>query len=368
MGTMGQSLKKILNNAKAAVEFCFRIVRGRDYLTLSQYVLKINKHKDVDAILHEASHCLKDILDYELFGFALLKGNFMDLWIDPEGYSEEITSYVQHDFGSQKIDYELHFFAKDSASERHNADIVTINSIISYKIIIGSNVARLYILPKRRMLSHHDVIINTIINSISIALEKNINIQQLENAATIDPLTRCYNRRALGTYLDNAVAYARRNNNDLTVIMFDMDNFKTINDIHGHLVGDAVLKEVAAVIPAMVRKSDYFVRYGGEEFLLVLPDTSLCNAVQLAHKIRQAIALHPIKVGELSLTVSASFGVGSLDDKLDCKILLEEADERLYEAKAMGKNTVVPSFLPCFAEQKFVTNNFTRKCALAQMA
>lgn len=365
---MKYSIKKILHNAKTAVEIGFRIVRGIDYLTLSQYVLKINKHKEVDAILHEASHCLKDILDYELFAFALLKGNSMDLWIDPQAHSEQFSAYVQQDFGSQKIDYTMRYFEEKSTIKRHNADAVDINSIISYKVIDGNQVARLYILPKKRMLSHHDIIINTIINSVSIALEKNISIQQLENAATIDPLTKCYNRRALETFLENAAAYARRNNNDLAVIMFDMDNFKVINDIHGHLAGDAVLKEVAALIPTMVRKSDYFVRYGGEEFLLVLPDTSLYNAVQLAHKIRQAISSHPIKVGELSLTVSASFGVGSLEDKQDCESLLEEADDKLYEAKAMGKNTVVPGLLPCFADKKFVANNLTRKCAQAQMA
>ncbi len=365
---MNHSIKKLLNNAKMAVEFWYRIVRGFDYQTLSQYILKINTHKEVDAILYEVSHCLKDILDYELFGFALLKGSSMDLWIDPRVYSEEFSAFVQRDFNSQKIDYTMRYFENKTPEERHINDIIDTNNIISYKVIEGIYSARLYISPKRRMLYHHDAIIGTIINSISIALEKNLSIKQLESAAAIDPLTSCYNRRALGTFLDNAVAYARRYKNDLSVIMFDMDNFKGINDVHGHLAGDAVLKEMATVIRAMVRKSDYFVRYGGEEFLLVLPDTPLYHAVQLAHKLRQAISEHLVKVGDTNLTVSASLGVGSLDDKQDSESLLQEADERLYQAKANGKNTVVPSLLPCFADRKFVAGNFARKCTLAQMA
>ena len=365
---MSYSIKKLLNNAKTAVELGYRIVRGIDYQTLSQYILNINKHKEVDAILHEVSHCLKDILNYELFGFVLKKGSSTDLWIDPRVYSEEFSNFVHRDFGGQKTDYIMRYFEKKTSEERHNIDVIDVNSIISYKIIEGNYSARLYISPKRKMLYHHDAIIGTIIKSISIAMEKNINIQQLENAAAIDPLTSCYNRRALSTFLENAAAYARRYKNDLSVIMFDMDNFKEINDVHGHLAGDVVLKEIAALIPTLVRKSDYFVRYGGEEFLLVLPDTSLYHAVQLADKLRQAVSEHPIKIGDTNLIVSASFGVGSLENKRDCESLLQEADERLYKAKAMGKNTVVPSLLPCFGDKKFVAGSFARKCSLAQLA
>lgn len=368
MGTMSYSIRRLLNNAKTAVELGYRIVRGIDYQTLSQYILNINKHKEVDAILHEVSHCLKDILNYELFGFALMKGNSTDLWIDPRVYSEEFSTFVQRDFGGQKTDYTMRYFEKKTSEKRHNIDVIDVNSIISYKIIEGNYSARLYISPKRKMLYHHDAIIGTIINSISIALEKNLSIQQLENAAAIDPLTSCYNRRALSTVLENAAAYARRYKNDLSVIMFDMDNFKEINDVHGHLAGDTVLREIATLIPTLVRKSDYFVRYGGEEFLLVLPDTSLYHAVQLADKLRQAVSEHPIKVGDTNLIVSASFGVGSLENKQDCESLLQEADERLYKAKAMGKNIVVPSLLPCFADRKFVAGSFARKCTLAQLA
>ncbi len=80
---MSRNLKSMLQSAISNLEFGYRIIRGIDYATLSQYILKINKHRDIDAILKEVSHCLKDILDYELFGFALKISNSVDLWIDP---------------------------------------------------------------------------------------------------------------------------------------------------------------------------------------------------------------------------------------------------------------------------------------------
>jgi diguanylate cyclase (GGDEF)-like protein len=125
--------------------------------------------------------------------------------------------------------------------------------------------------------------------------------------------------------------------------------------VYGHLAGDAVLKAVSGLIPSVVRKSDYLARYGGEEFVLVLPNSTLYNAVQIAHKLRKLIENHPVVFEGKSISLSASFGVASLENKEDGGSLLQEADERLYTAKALGKNTVVPSLLPCFADKHFVS-------------
>ncbi len=145
---------------------------------------------------------------------------------------------------------------------------------------------------------HHDNIISTIISSISIALEKNLSIQRLESEAAIDPLTKCYNRRSLDRFIQRDIAHAQRYGTDLSVIMFDLDNFKKINDLYGHQAGDEVLKSISILIPSLIRKSDYLARYGGEEFTLVLPDTPLYNAVTLAEKVRKAIMAHAIERGE----------------------------------------------------------------------
>lgn len=354
---MPYTVEKLLRNTLTALEIGYRVVRGIDYQTMSQYILKINQHKDIDSILHEVSRCFKDILDYELLGFFLKDDNSSDFWVDPRLYSDRFSEFVARDLNCQNIDFNAHYFENNPATDCRNFDAKDINKLISYKIIDGTSVARLYILPGRKMLHYHEAIISTIISSISIALEKNLNIKQLENAAAIDPLTNCYNRRALSTFIENDIAYTQRYGNSLSIIMLDMDDFKVINDRYGHQAGDTVLKEITSLLPSLMRKSDYLARYGGEEFVLVLPDTPLYNAVQLAEKLRKAIERYTIDLGDRkSIAITASFGVACLENKRDGNSLMREADERLYQAKSMGKNTVVPSLLPCFADRRFVTN------------
>lgn len=351
---MRYSLKRMIQNAVTLMELGYRVVRGVDYQTLSQYILKINKHRDIDAILLEVSQCLKEILDYELFGFAMKNGNTLELWIDPRMYNARLRDYVVQDHKGQNIDCVVHNFEAGTTEHRHISDVSDINNLISYRVIDGAYSAKMYILPRKKMLYHHDAIVNMIINSISIALEKNLSIQQLENAAAVDPLTHCYNRRALDTFIENDIAFSKRHGVEMSIILLDIDNFKSINDHFGHQAGDEVLREIAALIPQHVRKSDYIARYGGEEFIVVLPDSTLYNAVQIAHKVRKLIERHTIRYNGSKISVTASFGVASLEQKHDHVELFHEADERLYQSKAMGKNLVVPSLMPCFADRSFV--------------
>jgi diguanylate cyclase (GGDEF)-like protein len=366
---MVNPIKNFINQALTTAALGYKIIRGIDYQTLSLYILKINEKKDMDSILLEVSKCLKDILDYELFGFVLKNGNATDVWIDPRVYTTPFVDYVAVDIGGQKNDYKLHYFDKKMVEIRHNNDAIDIKSLISYKVIDNKYVSKLYILPKRTMMAHHDTIINTIISSISIALEKNLNIKNLENAAAIDPLTNCYNRRALSGFIESDIAFAQRHRANLSVIMVDLDDFKEINDQYGHLAGDEVLRSVSAALHESVRKSDYLARFGGEEFLLVLPDTSLDNAVLLAHKLRKRISEITVRMNGEIVRTTASFGVAALENKADHVSLFQEADERLYKAKSVGKNNVVPSLLPCFADRHFISQGHARACAgAAQVA
>ena len=340
---MKKEIKKIVKRVAAALDLVNKFRRGIDYGLLSQYILRINQHRDIDKILCEVSRCLKDILDHELFGFGLKKGNSLDLWINHPICRRQFNHLAAHDFDGQNIDINLHCFEGKTNEESHNYDTIDLNSLIAVNVMDEPHSARLYFMPKKRRRAHHDMIINTIVRSMSIALENSLNIKQLENAAAIDPLTNCYNRRALNTFIERDIAYAQRYGNDLSVIMLDMDNFKEINDEHGHDAGDAVLKNISTLVPSLVRKSDYLARYGGEEFVLVLPDTPLYNAVSLAEKLRKKFEGLSITAGKKAFRVTASFGVACLRDGSDSNGLLREADERVYQAKAMGKNTVVPA-------------------------
>ena len=339
---MRQSLNNIVGKCMAAVTLGYKIARGVDYRTLSQYILKINQYKDINAILYEVSRCLKDILDYELFGFVLKNEEQVELWVDPRAHGQAFVDLVAREGLGQKNDCIVHYFEPQHQKKSQHPDAIDMESLISYEVMEGDSRSRLYLLPRKKILAYHDSIIQTIISSIRIALENSLCIQELENAAALDPLTNCYNRRALTSFIESDIAYARRNQHDLSAIMFDLDDFKAVNDLHGHYAGDRVLKDICALVSTMVRKSDYLARYGGEEFVLVLPDTSLHHAVNLAEKLRRKVSRHATTLGGKEIPVTASFGVASLRSDMDSSGLLREADQRLYQAKASGKNNVFP--------------------------
>ncbi len=357
--------QKVVKEAASILKLGFKIARGSDYKTLSKYILKINQYSNIDDMLNEASKCLKDILDYELFGFVIKNEDAMDVWLKPQAHTQPFINLLRREFSGQNIVCTVHRFDEETIDDCHNNDDIDIDNVISYTVIENDFISRLYISPKRKILYNHDSIVGTIISSISIALEKILSIKQLENAATIDPLTTCYNRRALDSFIASDIFYAQRYGTDLSVIMIDIDNFKSVNDLYGHQAGDAVLKDICTLLPSLVRKSDYLARYGGEEFVLVLPDTTLFSAVHLAEKLRSKIAMHSIDLGSRRIAITASFGVASLENKPDGISLLREADDKLYKAKAIGKNCVVPSLPPCVADTTFALKERMYKYANA---
>jgi diguanylate cyclase (GGDEF)-like protein len=159
-----------------------------------------------------------------------------------------------------------------------------------------------------------------------------------------DTLTRAHNRRYLVERLASELAYARRHKTPLALILFDIDHFKRVNDTYGHLAGDEVLREVAALISRLIRTEDVFARYGGEEFVVLARGIEHENAVRFAERIRSAV--HRLEVaqekGVLQVTISA--GVSSIAEIPDANrspdTLFRLADERLYRAKSGGRNRV----------------------------
>jgi diguanylate cyclase (GGDEF)-like protein len=171
--------------------------------------------------------------------------------------------------------------------------------------------------------------------------------QVLTNLSVRDPLTGCYNRRHLNAaLLDGELARARRYRLNLSLIMCDLDSFKAINDTHGHHAGDELLRCFAALLQAMTRDAiDTVVRYGGEEFLIILPETSLEGAVELAERVRAAFAARRVECGGAVLATTASFGVVGADlariRALAPQDMIAAADELMYEAKRAGRNRVI---------------------------
>ncbi len=166
----------------------------------------------------------------------------------------------------------------------------------------------------------------------------------LREQATYDALTGAYNRAAIMANLDREMNRARRGGMPVTVLMTDVDHFKDINDTFGHLVGDSVLVEICNRIGDGLRQYDSVGRYGGEEFLVVLPGCTVIDAANLAERLRRSIGSGVVNTGEGGVSASASFGVATFDatdnPELTRDALLKMADDCLYQAKRTGRNRV----------------------------
>jgi two-component system cell cycle response regulator len=163
--------------------------------------------------------------------------------------------------------------------------------------------------------------------------------EEIYRVMTVDGLTGAYNKRYLMETLDREAARSRRYGRDLSLVMFDIDRFKGINDAHGHLGGDVVLSAVCQAIMAETREEDVLARYGGEEFAVLLPETDLEQALVLAEKLRAIVAAAELVVDDERVPVTISLGVACLAPELETvEDLLRRADERLYEAKRAGRN------------------------------
>lgn len=161
---------------------------------------------------------------------------------------------------------------------------------------------------------------------------------QLKVLATTDQLTGLMNRRYLNGILDHEVIRMARYDKKFSVILMDVDHFKFVNDRHGHQAGDDVLVQISGILAGNVRAVDIVGRWGGEEFLVICPETTLDGATILAEQIRQRIEQHDFAI---PTTMSASFGVAACQPGMTAVALIKAVDDALYRAKTMGKNRVV---------------------------
>jgi diguanylate cyclase (GGDEF)-like protein len=167
--------------------------------------------------------------------------------------------------------------------------------------------------------------------------------RRLYESSTRDGLTRLYNRKYFTERLTAEVAYSRRHKVKLAVLLLDLDDFKQVNDTHGHLAGDMVLRLVSAQMQRLLRVEDLVARYGGEEFIVLARSTGKTEAVRLAERIRESIAELEIPIADRSIKVTFSMGLAALPDVAPeggPNELIALADARLYKAKADGKNRV----------------------------
>jgi two-component system, cell cycle response regulator len=185
-------------------------------------------------------------------------------------------------------------------------------------------------------------LLTTLTISIAAALSNSARIAEAEQLSLTDDLTRLRNARYLRQFLVNEIKRARRYRSNVSALFLDLDDFKQINDLHGHLAGSHALMEVAAVVLPSVRDTDCVVRYGGDEFVLILTETGIDDAIQVAERIRAKIETHQFTGGRrLKFSLTASFGISAFPiHALSPQQLIASADHAMYQAKAAGKNCV----------------------------
>jgi len=166
--------------------------------------------------------------------------------------------------------------------------------------------------------------------------------EEIYRLTTIDGLTQIYNKRYFVETLEREIGRAQRYGRDLSLIMFDIDHFKTVNDTFGHLAGDFVLKQLASVIKSRIRREDVLARYGGEEFAIILPEIDHYNSMHFADKIRKLTEKASFKFEDTEIPVTVSVGVATLGrDVNDGLEFIKCADDALYGAKNQGRNRVI---------------------------
>ena len=269
------------------------------------------------------------------------KGFSKDLW---EGFFLPLNDPIIDTFGEKVIPLELIKIDGKSLNKRWRKLID--NGIVMIAPIISNNRVKGLVtvgqkINKGPFSQSEKEMFSLLVHFISVAFSNSILYREMEQISLTDGLTGLYNYRHFKTRLEDEIVRAMRYKHSLSLVMFDVDNFKNYNDTLGHLTGDGALKAVAAILKSTIRKSDIAVRYGGEEFCVILPEGDVKSAWDFAERLRKEIESHSFE-GEMvqpggKLTIS--LGVAEFPKHADSlRGLIEQADAALYKAKGSGRN------------------------------
>ena len=208
-------------------------------------------------------------------------------------------------------------------------------------IVAGAPEGVLGVAPEPPLTDHQRSVLSAAAALLAVSLKNSQLFREVRENSVRDGLTGCFNRSHALEVLDAEIRRARRSKLPLSLVMFDLDNFKEINDRYGHLCGDAVLASVGARMKAELRGSDLKCRYGGDEFMVILPDTPLAGARQVSENLRRELESHAVDWNNEQVRVTASFGITPVNPTdQDPLSAIARADAALYRAKEHGRNDV----------------------------
>jgi two-component system cell cycle response regulator len=287
------------------------VVAAHDDPSISALSIDLTRYPEI----RQAVETGAPVLVKNLRGSALFE-QIRPLW-ETENIEVDVQSIVAIPFSFDKGQHGVFFLRSSPEEPALDEESVRLTSAIAQGAVRALNRAAMF----ESVLSHQE---------------------QLEILAKTDELTGCLSRRYLMERLENELERAARYERLLGVVMFDIDDFKRLNDTHGHTTGDAALRSIGEVLRRSLRTADFVGRYGGDEFLLVLPETSAQGTHQLAERIRNGVSRREFELRGGTLRLSISGGVAGFPDKdvMALEDLIDRADVALYKAKAAGRNRV----------------------------
>ena len=228
-----------------------------------------------------------------------------------------------------------------STADKTPSNLIDQRAIGFPLVVAGKAVGVLGVKPNGAMAADRRRIIEAASALLAVSIKNAQLFRDVKDNSVKDPLTGCFTRAHSIDVIDAELRRARRSQTPVTLIMFDLDHFKDVNDRYGHLCGDAVLGVIGKRMKEVLRGSDLKCRYGGEEFLVLLPETPLHGARRVAETLRREIAERPIPWAGEGLTVTASFGLAqTMPGEVNVQAIIARADQALYRAKDDGRNCV----------------------------
>ena len=214
----------------------------------------------------------------------------------------------------------------------------------SYRLrLAGEFLGELIFTRRRRFAEQEMEQLENLMSQLIFPLRNAVWYQRALKAAKIDNLTGAHNRAAMDEVFDREIELSHRHQSDLSVIIFDLDHFKQINDNYGHLTGDDILRECVECSNQALRSTDMLFRYGGEEFVVLLPGVDKNGAILAAERLRSVIEKHAFSSRKGTVPVTISIGTTSLILEDTAKVMLDRADKALYSAKNSGRNCIASS-------------------------